>query len=195
MNGVLVQKLWKGKLVAGVLTAILGGMVLAWPGPSILVAATLFGVYLLLSGLAELYMAFTLPQSAAARILLFIAGALSLILAILSFRHFDDGYAVLLLSLWIGVGFIFQAVSELGVAASLPALPGRGWYVVLGVLSVMAGCVVLVWPFSSLVVLTLVTGISLIVIGVTQIVQAFQIRKDANAARHTPDAVSERVAA
>jgi uncharacterized membrane protein HdeD (DUF308 family) len=127
--------------------------------------------------------------------LLFIAGALSLILAILSFRHFDDGYAVLLLSLWIGVGFIFQAVSELGVAASLPALPGRGWYVVLGVLSVMAGCVVLVWPFSSLVVLTLVTGISLIVIGVTQIVQAFQIRKDANAARHTPDAVSERVAA
>jgi uncharacterized membrane protein HdeD (DUF308 family) len=54
MNGVLVQKLWKGKLVAGVLTAILGGMVLAWPGPSILVAATLFGVYLLLSGCADL---------------------------------------------------------------------------------------------------------------------------------------------
>jgi uncharacterized membrane protein HdeD (DUF308 family) len=35
--------------------------VLAWPGPTILVASTLFGVYPLVSGLAELFMAFTLP--------------------------------------------------------------------------------------------------------------------------------------
>jgi uncharacterized membrane protein HdeD (DUF308 family) len=39
MNGILVQQQWKGKLVAGVLTAILGGLVLAWPGPSIRVAS------------------------------------------------------------------------------------------------------------------------------------------------------------
>jgi len=41
MNGVLVQQLWKESLAVGVLTAILGGTLLAWPGPSILVAATL----------------------------------------------------------------------------------------------------------------------------------------------------------
>src|SRR5277367_3512237 len=120
-------------------------MVLAWPGPSILVAATLFGVYLLVSGFTEVFLAFTLPQSAAVRVLLFIAGALSVVLAILSFRHFGEGYAVLLLSLWIGVGFIVLGISEVAVAASLPALPGRGWYVLLGVVSVIAGAVVLVW--------------------------------------------------
>jgi len=98
MNSVLAEQQWKAKLVAGVLTAILGGMVLAWPGPSILVAATLFGVYLLVSGFAEVFLAFTLPRSAAARVLWFIAGALSVVLAILSFRHFGEGYAVLLLS-------------------------------------------------------------------------------------------------
>ena len=37
----LAQRAWKGSLVAGVLTAILGGMLLAWPGPSILVASVL----------------------------------------------------------------------------------------------------------------------------------------------------------
>jgi uncharacterized membrane protein HdeD (DUF308 family) len=94
MNGVLAQHLWKETLTVGVLTAILGGVVLAWPGPSILVAATLFGLYLLVSGITELFLSFTLPQSAAARVLLFIAGALSAILAILSFRHFGEGYAV-----------------------------------------------------------------------------------------------------
>ena len=65
MISVLAQQLWKNKLVSGVLTIVLGAMVLAWPGPSILVAANLFGVYLLASGFAELFLAFTLPRSAA----------------------------------------------------------------------------------------------------------------------------------
>ena len=195
MNDVLAQELWKETLAVGVLTAILGGMVLAWPGPSILVAAILFAVYLLMSGITELFLSFTLPRSAAARVLLFIAGALSVVLAILSFQHFGEGYAVLLLSLCIGVGFTVLGVSEVAVAGSLPALPGRGWYIVLGIISVITGVVVLVWPFDSIVLLAVVTGVCLVLIGVIQIVQAFQIRKNAKAARQTLDAVFERVAA
>src|SRR6202000_3416055 len=130
---------------SGVLTIALGAMLLAWPGPSILVASTMFGVYLLVSGFAGLFLAFTLPRSAATRVLLFLTGALSLVLAIMSFRHFGDGYAVLLLSLWLGAGFIFLGVSENAVALSTRGLPGRGWYIFLGVVSVIAGVVMLVW--------------------------------------------------
>jgi uncharacterized membrane protein HdeD (DUF308 family) len=195
MISVLGQQLWKSKLVSGVLTLVLGGMVLAWPGPSILVSSTMFGVYLLVSGFAELFLAFTLPRSAATRVLLFLTGALSFVLAILSFRHFGDGYAVLLLSLWIGTGFIFLGVSENAVALGERDVPGRGWYAVLGIMSVIAGGVVLVWPFDSILALTLVSGASLMVLGVIQIVQAFQIRSDTKAARETFEALSERVAA
>lgn len=195
MITVLGQQLWKNKLVWGVLTIVLGAMVLVWPGPSILVVSTLFGVYLLISGFAELFLAFTLPRSAATRVLLFLTGALSLVLAILSFRHFGDGYAVLLLSLWIGIGFVFLGVSENAVAMSERNLPGRGWYVVFGVMSVIAGAVVLVWPLDSIVVLTLVSGVSLVILGVIQIVQAVQIRKDTKAAHDTVEALSEQVAA
>ena len=195
MNSVLGQQLWKGTLVSGVLTIVLGAMVLVWPGPTILVASTMFGVYLLMSGLVELFLAFTLPRSAATRVMLFLTGALSLVLAILSFRHFGDAYAVLLLSLWIGTGFIFLGVSENAVALSERDLPGRGWYVVLGIISVIAGAIVLVWPFDSILVLTIVSGVSMVVLGLIRIVQAFQIRKGAKAARETFDALSERVAA
>jgi uncharacterized membrane protein HdeD (DUF308 family) len=194
MNNTLGQQLWKSKLVSGVLTVMLGAIVLAWPGPSILVASTLFGVYLLLTGFAELFMAFTLPRSAAIRVLLFISGALSLVLAIMSFRHFGDSYAVLLLALWIGISFIFQGVSEVAVALSERTVPGRGWYVVLGIISVIGGVVVLAWPFDSIVVLAFVTGVWLIVFGVVRIVQSFRIRKDATAARKTLDTVSEQLA-
>jgi uncharacterized membrane protein HdeD (DUF308 family) len=195
MNGILAQQQWKGTLVAGALAAILGGVLLAWPGPSILVASILFGVYLLVSGLTEVYFAFTLPRSAAARVMWFIAGALSVVMAILSFRHFGEGYAVLLLSLWIGVGFIFLGVSEVSVAGSLPALPGRFWYIVVGVISMIAGCVVLAWPIDSIVVLDIVNGTWLVLIGLLQIVQAFRIRKDAKNVRRTLDPVAEPMTA
>ena len=194
MNTLLDGALWKWKLVAGLLTVVLGGIVLAWPGPTILVASTLFGVFLLLTGFTELFLAFTLPRSGGTRFLLFITGALSLILAVLSFRHFGDAYAILLLSIWIGIGFIFQGVSEVAVSIGEHNLPGRGWYAVLGVISVIAGLVVLVWPFDSIVVLVLVTGVWLVVMGVVQIVQAFQIRKDAKTVREAVDSVSERFA-
>jgi uncharacterized membrane protein HdeD (DUF308 family) len=193
MNSLVGQRLWKGLLVAGLLTIVLGALVLAWPGPSILVAATLFGVYLLLSGLVELYLAFTLPRSAGTRVMLFISGALSLVLAIMSFRHFGDGYAVLLLSLWIGIGFVFQGVTAVAVGIGESDLPGRGWYIVTGIISVLAGLVVLVWPFDSIAVLTLATGIWLIVIGIGQVIQAFQTRKAANTARDAIHDASDRL--
>src|ERR1700721_1475501 len=76
MNDILAEQQWKGKLVAGALAAILGGVLLAWPGPSILVVSVLFGVYLLASGCTGVYVAFTLPRSAPARGMWSIPGAL-----------------------------------------------------------------------------------------------------------------------
>jgi hypothetical protein len=40
---------WKWTLASGLLAVILGILVLVWPGISILVAATLFAVYLLVT--------------------------------------------------------------------------------------------------------------------------------------------------
>ena len=193
--GVVVQRLWKSQLVAGLAAVGLGAVVLAWPGPSILVAATLFGVYLLVSGAAQVVLAFTLPSSAATRVMLFISGAASLVLAILSFRHFGDSYAVLLLSLWIGIGFIFQGVSATVVGIAEPELPGRGWYIVAGIVSVLAGLVVLVWPFDSIAVLAIAAGVWLVVIGAMQVVHSLQIRSDAKAAHRKIESISQRLAA
>jgi Short repeat of unknown function (DUF308) len=145
--------------------------------------------------ITELLLSFTLPKSAAARVLLFIAGALSVGLAIFYFRHFGEGYAVLLLSLCTGVGITLLGVSEVAVAGGLPELAGRGWYMVPGILSVIAGVIVLIWPFDSIVLLAIVTDTYLVLIGVVQIVQAFHIRKEAKPARQTLDALAERVAA
>jgi len=193
METLLESKLWKFAATWGVLSAALGALILAWPGISILVASTLFGVYLLVAGFTGVAMAFTLPESAGMKVMLFISGVLSVILAVLCFRNFGDPYPILLLSVWIGVSFIFQGFSMLAVAISYKALPARGWYGFLGVLSAIGGAVVLVWPWDSIVVLTLATGVWLIVMGVVEIVWGFQMRNDSKTLREAGDVVRQRV--
>jgi len=192
MKTLLESRLWKTGMIWGVLTIVLGALILVWPGTSIFVSSVLFGVYLLLSGFVGVALAFTLPESAGMRVLLFISGVLSVVLSILCFRNLGDGYAVLLLSLWLGIGFIFQGVSAVAVAISYKELPARGWYATLGVMSAIAGVVVLVWPFDSIVVLTLVTGIWLIVMGLVEIVRSFQMRNDSKTLREAGDVVRKR---
>jgi uncharacterized membrane protein HdeD (DUF308 family) len=173
----LLPHLWKSTLVSGILSLILGILVLAWPGISILVAAIWFGVYLLLIGIAQVVFAFSLHVTAGSRILLFISGAASLILAVLAFRHFGQGYAILLLAIWIGVAFIFRGVATTVSAISDPTLPGRGWSIFVGVISLLAGIVVIASPFDSIITLAVVVGAWFVVIGVFEIVSSFGIRK------------------
>ena len=85
----------------------------------------------------------------------------------LCFRAWQD--SILLLAIWIGVGFIFRGVATAVSAISDPTLPGRGWEIFIGVISLMAGIVMLASPFDSIATLTLVVGIWLIVIGVFEV--------------------------
>jgi uncharacterized membrane protein HdeD (DUF308 family) len=172
----LLPHLWKSTLVSGIMALTLGVLVLLLPGDSIVIAAILFGIYLLITGIAQVVVAFSLHVSAGGRVLLFISGAASLVLAILCFRHFGEGYAILLLAIWIGVGFIFRGVATSISAISDPTLPGRGWQIFLGAITLLAGIVMLGSPLESLAILTEIVGIWLIVIGVFEIVSSVGIR-------------------
>jgi len=174
----LLPHLWKSAVVSGLLAIAIGVAIVAWPGISITVAAIFFGAGLLLTGVQQVFFAFSLHVSAGGRVLLFISGAASLILAIMAFRHLYD--AVLLLAIWIGVGFIFRGVATTVSAISDPTLPGRAWNVFVGLLSLVAGVVVLASPFDSIGTLALVVGIWLIVIGVMEVVAAVAIRRATN---------------
>jgi uncharacterized membrane protein HdeD (DUF308 family) len=171
----MLQHLWKSTLLSGILAVILGILALTWPGITIVVAAIFFGAYLLVTGFAQVLFAFSLHVSAGGRVLLFISGAASLILAVLCFRSLAQ--SILLLAIWIGVGFIFRGVATAVSAISDPTLPGRWWEIFIGGISLVAGIIMLASPFQSIATLTVVVGIWLIVIGVFEVVSSFGIRK------------------
>jgi uncharacterized membrane protein HdeD (DUF308 family) len=144
-----------------------------------LVTSGVFGAYLVVSGVAMVVLGFSFPASAASRFLSIISGVASVVLGVLAFKHFGEGYAVLLLAIWIGVGFIVRGVTALGTAIADKRLPGRGWAIFFGIVSVLAGFVVLVYPFDSIITLALVAGIWLVVLGVVEVISGFGMRSDA----------------
>ncbi|WIM90168.1 HdeD family acid-resistance protein [Candidatus Mycobacterium wuenschmannii] len=172
----MLPHLWKSTLLSGILTLTLGVLVYVLPEHSIIIAAALFGIYLLVTGAAQVFFAFALHVSAGGRVLSFISGAASLVLAVLCFRHFGQGYAILLLAIWIGVGFIFRGVATSISAISDPNLPGRGWQIFLGLVSLLAGVVMLGSPLETIEILTLIVAIWLIVIGIFEVVSSIGIR-------------------
>jgi uncharacterized membrane protein HdeD (DUF308 family) len=185
------HRLWMSVVVSGFAAAILGVAILVWPKPTLVVAAVLFGVYLAVSGIALVLMAFGLPiASGGGRFLNFITGVASIILAVLAFRHFDEGqYAILLLAVWIAIGFILHGTSTAALAISDRQFPGRGWAIFFGIVSIIAGLVVLAYPFDSLLTLVRVAGIWLIILGVMEIVAGFGMRSAANKVAQVVDKV------
>ena len=175
----LVQGIWSSAVVSGLLAVVLGVVILAWPGPSILVTSGVFGAYLVISGIAMVVLGFSFPAPAASRFLSVISGVASVVLGVLAFKHFGEGYAVLLLAIWIGVGFIVRGVTALATAIADKQVPGRGWAIFFGIVSVLAGFIVLAYPFDSIVTLAFVAGIWLIVLGVVEVISGFGMRSDA----------------
>lgn len=175
--GALAGAAWQALLVAGLVSVVLGILVLVWPDASLRVAGVLFGLYLLFSGVMQLVAAFGTHATTALRVMAFISGALSILLGLFCFRGAMQ--STLLLALWIGISWLFRGITQTVAAASDPAMPARGWQIFLGVVSAVAGVVLIVSPLESARVLTVLAGIWLIVVGVVELVTAFVIRSRA----------------
>ena len=165
-------------ILSGLLAAVLGGVILAWPQPSVVAAAALFGVYLVVSGVALVVLAISLPTSGGTRFLNLISGVASVALGILAFRHFGEGYAILLLAIWVAVGFIIRGMFVTASAIGVPQFPGRGWAIFFGSISIIAGFVVLAYPFDSIETLALVVGAWLTILGATEVISGLGMRSD-----------------
>jgi uncharacterized membrane protein HdeD (DUF308 family) len=175
----IARSAWQLLLFTGVAAVALGVIVLAWPGKTLLVAGVLFGIYLVVSGIGYVFAAFGTHAGAAMRVLTFITGVISLVLGFFCFR--DKFEAVTLLALWIGISWVFRGMTLLATALSLDHLPGRGWQIFSGLLIVIGGGVLIIYPLDSIAVLTLVAGCWLIAIGIGDVITAFQVRSRSKA--------------
>ncbi|MEV7923854.1 MULTISPECIES: HdeD family acid-resistance protein [unclassified Kitasatospora] len=172
--GQLAKAAWQVLLLAGIVSLALGIVVFVWPRETLLVVGVLFGLYLLVIGIVQLVAAFGTHASTALRVLAFISGAICVLLGLLCFR--SAAQSLVLLAIWIGIGWLFRGITQLAAAVSDPEMPARGWQAFAGAANTVAGVLLLVWPVGSIAALTVLAGCWLLILGLIEIVTALQMR-------------------
>jgi uncharacterized membrane protein HdeD (DUF308 family) len=154
----------------GLATLILGIIVAIHPSVSLTVIAVLLGILLIFSGVFQIVEAF--DDAEHSRVWRGISGVLLIVAGVVLIRHLD--LSIALIGLIVGLTWIVQGLSALvgGISGSSAGL-ATGWLALFGVISLIAGIVVISAPVASITTLAALLGIWFAVIGVLQMLGAF----------------------
>ena len=163
---------WQAMVFVGVVTVLLGLIIALHPGGSLNVLAVLLGVLLVIAGVFDLVRVF--DRSEPHRVWLGLAGLLLVVIGVVLIRHLN--LTVALVGLVIGLAWIVQGLAALVTAFSGGPGERRGWWIFFGLISLVAGIVVVAVPTTSVTVLAVLAGIWFIVLGLVEIVGGFMQR-------------------
>jgi len=164
---------WWLFLVSGLLSILIGGALVLWPGKTLTVVGFLIGFWMLFFGIIRFLMALFGGESEGRWVLLMV-GIVGIVLGIVVMKNPAETVGIIALIaaiFWIisGLVDVFRAVTD-------GDMPSRGWVIFGGLAAIAAGAIILLWPAASLTVLALVAGIFFLFDGVMQIVASFQIK-------------------
>lgn len=164
--------------VAGVLALVAGIVLLVWPVKSAVIVTAIFASYLVVAGLVYIGLGiFSSAKGGWARVGHILLGLLYVAAGVIAFLNLNAAAATLafVVVIFIGISWIVDGV----VALTLLGSDGsRVWTVLYALLSIVAGIIVLFSPLIAGFAFWLLLGISLIVLGIIQIVRAFTLGRD-----------------
>jgi uncharacterized membrane protein HdeD (DUF308 family) len=176
----LAKKIWIFAIIRGVLGIFFGLIALFAPIATALVLAIVIGVYAIVDGVFDIIEAIR-HRGSSSMVFRIVLGAVSILfgIVVLVWPGMSLEILVILVGIWAIVIGILQIVSSVGHRA----VPNSGWVwgIIGGVLAIMFGLLVIIWPGTGLVSIIVIIGIWAIVWGIVFIVLGIQLRKAARA--------------
>lgn len=172
------KKMWPIMALRGTLAVLFGIVALLWPGITLLGLALLFGVWALLDGIS--FLANALRQGRAhARwhdwIPSLLAGLLGIAAAVVTVLI--PAITIVVLTIVAGILLIGVGIAEIMIAVRLRRLiRGELFLGLAGLVGIVAGIMILIWPLSGALALTFVLGVYALVSGVLLLGLALRLR-------------------
>ncbi|WP_298044911.1 DUF308 domain-containing protein [uncultured Microbacterium sp.] len=163
--------------LGGVLSVILGILILVWPGKTAMVVTAIIAIYAIVAGLIYAGLGiFTAGRGGWSRLGHILLGVLFVIAGIVAFMNLGATtvWLAAFLGILVGIMWIIEGVVSL---STLSLAPSKGWTLFFAIISIIAGIVLLFSPIMGAVTLWWLLGISAIVLGVIQIFRAFSFGK------------------
>ncbi|WP_295010713.1 HdeD family acid-resistance protein [uncultured Microbacterium sp.] len=177
----LVKSLRVFLAVSGVIALLAGLVLLIWPAKTAVVVTGIVAVYLIIAGLVYLALGiFSGRGGGWGRVGHILLGLLYIVAAIIAFSNLPAATVALAIVtvVFIGISWIVDGV----VSLTLMGQDGsKIWTLLYALLSIVAGIVVLFSPLYAAALLWWILGISLVVLGIVQIVRAITTRSGATA--------------
>ena len=170
----VIADAWWVVLGFAVLTVLAGMAMLTNPFSSLHAIIVFLATWLVLSGIFTIARAFSSHIDVGGRVLLIISGALSLIVGSYFFGA-NPATKASLFALYVGIGFLFRGIAELTAGIGARGVPGRGWLMFIGLVTMVAGVQLINHPFA-IFTWTLVVGWFMIFSGALHIVTAFKVK-------------------
>jgi len=173
-GGLPSKYVWQMELIAGVITLGLGIVLALKPSQSLNVVCVFIGILLIIGGIFHFIRA--LDHDEQHRAWIAVAGLLEVVIGVVMIRHLSLTKSVI--GLLIGIVWIVQ-----GIVALLAGIMGgktvsRGWSIGFGLISLVAGIVVVSVPENSVNALAVLLGIWFIVMGLFELAAGFVLRSE-----------------
>ncbi|MEW1835213.1 DUF308 domain-containing protein [Microbacterium sp. NPDC079995] len=163
-------------LIGGVLAVVVGILILVWPGKTAMVVAGIIAAWAVAAGVVNIAIGLLSRTAGSwARVGHIALGSIFVIGGVVAFTNLGLAAETLatFLGALVGILWIVEGVVAL---TTLRGTRSRGWTIAFAVLSLVAGVVILFAPIWGALVLWLWMGVSLILLGVIQIVRAARLR-------------------
>jgi uncharacterized membrane protein HdeD (DUF308 family) len=162
---------WWLVLLEGIVTAIVGVLLLIAPGATFIILVEIFGFYLLIGGIFRIVSIFVDASSWGWKLLV---GILGIIAGIVVVDH--PLWSALLVDIFVVYIVGLLALIQ-GVVGLIHAFQGGGWGAgILGILSIIFGLILVLNPLLGLVVMPLILGAFMLAGGIAAIVVSFYMR-------------------
>jgi uncharacterized membrane protein HdeD (DUF308 family) len=163
---------WWDILLRGIIALAFGIALLFWPGLSLTVFLLLFAAFAFFDGILVLLQMVTVKDGRWFWRL--VHGVIALIAA--AAAVLIPGWTLLAIALLLGFYWIITGLLQIAVAIDLrKVLKGELLLIAAGILSVIVGAILLVYPFVGLIALTQVIGIFSIAAGIILVVLAAKL--------------------
>jgi uncharacterized membrane protein HdeD (DUF308 family) len=164
---------WPAMFVMGLLTLGLGIIVISWPQETLTVISVLIGLQILIYGIYRLITAFA--HDTASPGFTGFTGVVGIIAGVIVLRNPFETVAVL--AVILGVVWIIGGSIELIGSIADSSRDHRWLGAFGGMLSIVAGIIVVSWPAPTVTVVAWISGLYLIIFGLFICFEAFSLRR------------------
>lgn len=172
------SSLWWLFTLQGAVTLVFGLVALFWPELTLAGLVGIFALFIVVYGLADLISAFIRMKSDNGWWLSLAAGIAALIIGVYLISNLDIAY--LTFAILVGLFFVVRGILDIIVASVIEEGEDKLLWIFAGIVALIAGIVVWVFPFVGSVTFVWVLGLYAIIRGAVDVALAVRVRKVAH---------------